>query len=157
MEIKILNEKVKDYGLPQFETSGAAAIDLRAIIEEPICIQPGETVLIPTGIAIWIGTPRLVGLIAPRSGLGHKSGLVLGNGIGVIDSDYQGEIKVSAFNRNHARTKAETLERSVCIHPGDRIAQMLFTYVDRPVFNIVKVFTNESERGEGGFGSTGTK
>lgn len=154
IELKVVNPKVREYGLPEFGTEGAAAIDLRAMIDTPINLYPGERLLIPTGIAMWIKSPYLVGLMYPRSGLGHKKGLILGNGTGVIDSDYQGELNVSAWNRNQrSRHHAPT---PIIIHPGERIAQLVISPIVRPTFNEVEEFSNQSERGEGGFGSTGT-
>ena len=134
-----------DYGTP-----GAAGIDLRACIDQPILLERGgKSVLIPTGIAIHIKDPNFAGFILPRSGMGHKQGLVLGNGTGLIDSDYQGELFVSAWARPQGDLPA------VLINPGERIAQLVFQPVVHAQFNWVTSFEEESERGEGGFGSTG--
>lgn len=136
-----------DYGTP-----GAAGIDLRACIDQPILLERGgKSVLIPTGIAIHIKDPNFAGFILPRSGMGHKQGLVLGNGTGLIDSDYQGELFVSAWARPQGDLPA------VLINPGERIAQLVFQPVVHAQFNWVTSFEEESERGEGGFGSTGIK
>lgn len=136
-----------DYGTP-----GAAGIDLRACIDQPILLERGgKSVLIPTGIAIHIKDPNFAGFILPRSGMGHKQGLVLGNGTGLIDSDYQGELFVSAWARPQGDLPA------VLINPGERIAQLVFQPVVHAEFNWVTSFEDETERGEGGFGSTGTK
>ena len=133
-----------DYGTP-----GAAGIDLRACIDQPILLERGgKSVLIPTGIAIHIKDPNFAGFILPRSGMGHKQGLVLGNGTGLIDSDYQGELFVSAWARPHGE------EPNPIIKPGDRIAQLVFQPIVHAEFNWVSSFEG-SERGEGGFGSTG--
>jgi len=134
-----------DYGTP-----GAAGIDLRACIDQPILLERGgKSVLIPTGVAIHIKDPNFAGFILPRSGMGHKHGLVLGNGTGLIDSDYQGELFVSAWARPQGDLPA------VLINPGERIAQLVFQPVVHAQFNWVTSFEEESERGEGGFGSTG--
>lgn len=134
-----------DYGTP-----GAAGLDLRACIDQPILLERGgKSVLIPTGIAIHIKDPNFAGFILPRSGMGHKHGLVLGNGTGLIDSDYQGELFVSAWARPQGDLPA------VLINPGERIAQLVFQPVVHAQFNWVTSFEEESERGEGGFGSTG--
>jgi len=132
--------------LPAYATSGAAAMDLRACLPEPLTVQPGETVLVPSGIAISIHNPGLVALLVPRSGLGIKHGIVLANTIGVIDSDYQGEIGIGIFNRS---TVAYTIE------PGERICQMMFVPVTQVTLAMVEEFSIESERGAGGFGHTG--
>lgn len=140
--------------IPRRGTAGSAGYDLIAAIREPIVVYPQEpAVLIPTGIKIYINNPLYVGLIFPRSGLGHKKGLVLGNGTGVIDSDYQGEIMVSAWNRNPKWSDTPG-DGSICINPGDRIAQLVFTRIATPKLVEVVAF-DTSERGEKGFGSTG--
>ena len=133
--------------LPEYATSGSAGLDLRAAIDEPIVIQPGETVLIPTGLAIHINDPSLAAILLPRSGLGHKHGIVLGNLVGLIDSDYQGEVMVSCWNRGNS---------AFTIEIGERIAQMVFVPVAQVEFELVDDFA-ATNRGEGGFGSTGTK
>jgi len=132
--------------LPTYATDGAAAMDLRACLNEPKTVQPGETVLIPSGIAIGIHDPGLVALILPRSGLGIKHGIVLANTIGVIDSDYQGEIGIGIHNRG---------KTPYTIEPGERICQMMFVPVVQVALEIVRNFSQESERGAGGFGHTG--
>lgn len=136
-----------DYGTP-----GAAGLDLRACIDQPILLERGGlSVLIPTGIAIHIKDPNYAGFILPRSGMGHKQGLVLGNGTGLIDSDYQGEVFISAWARPQGDLPA------ILINPGERIAQLVFQPVVHAQFNWVTSFEEDSERGEGGFGSTGVK
>lgn len=132
--------------LPDYATEGAAAMDLRACLEKPLNVLPGETVFVPSGIAISIHDPGLVALLVPRSGLGIKHGIVLANTIGVIDSDYQGEIGIGVYNRG---TAAYTIE------PGERICQMIFAPVVQAALAIVNEFSQDSERGAGGFGHTG--
>ena len=146
IQLKILDPRVGDIiPLPTYATPGSAGIDLRVCIDEPLQIAANETVLLPTGIAIYIADPKLAAVILPRSGLGHKHGIVLGNLVGLIDSDYQGELKISCWNRN---------QEHFTINPGDRIAQLVFLPVVRPTLTLVDSFT-ESSRGEGGFGSSG--
>lgn len=146
IQLKILDERIGDtIPLPTYTTHGSAGLDLRVCINEPIQIAPQETVLLPTGLAIYIADPKLAAVILPRSGLGHKNGIVLGNLVGLIDSDYQGELKISCWNRG-----AEYFS----INPGERIAQLVFIPVVQAAFEIVNTFT-ESSRGEGGFGSSG--
>jgi len=142
--LKVLDERILPY-LSGYATPGSAGMDLRACIDAPITLEPGQTELIPTGIAIHIADPGLAALILPRSGLGHKHGIVLGNLVGLIDSDYQGQLMVSCWNRSLV---AFTLQ------PLDRIAQLVFTPVVQAQFMAVNDFAN-SERGAGGFGSTG--
>lgn len=146
IDLKILDIRLKDdrYA-PQYATAGAAGIDLRACIELAVKIHPGETILIPTGIAIHLSDPGLAAMILPRSGLGHKHGIVLGNLVGLIDSDYQGEILVSTWNRGHD---------AFTLNPLDRLAQLVVVPVVQAAFNVVDEFSI-SERGAGGFGSTG--
>ncbi len=147
IDLKILDPRVGDsIPLPHYATDGSAALDMRAVIDEVITVEPGETVLIPTGIAIHINNPSLAAVLLPRSGLGHKHGLVLGNLTGLIDSDYQGQIFISCWNRG---------SKSYEVQPGERIAQMLFVPVAQVQFNVVEDF-DESERGAGGFGHSGT-
>jgi dUTP pyrophosphatase len=148
IDVKILDPRLRDASgqyAPQYATAGAAGLDLRACIEVPVKIHPGETQLIPTGIAIHLGDPGLAALILPRSGLGHKHGIVLGNLVGLIDSDYQGEIFISTWNRG---------KESFTLNPLDRLAQLVIVPVLQVAFNIVDDFA-VSDRGAGGFGSTG--
>jgi len=148
IDLKILDPRVgKQFPLPQYATPGSAGLDLRACIDETLTIHPGETHLIPTGLAIHIGDTNIAATILPRSGLGHKHGIVLGNLIGLIDSDYQGELMVSVWNRGN---------EIFSIEPGDRIAQLVFVPVIQAQFNLVSEFM-QSERGEGGFGHSGQK
>ena len=147
IETKIMNPLMgSSIPLPAYATSGSAAMDLRACLTEPLTVQPGETVMIPSGIAISIHDPSLVALLLPRSGLGIKHGIVLANTVGVIDSDYQGEIGIGIFNRGKA---AYTIE------PGERICQMMFVPVTQAALSIVEEFSMDSARGAGGFGHTG--
>ncbi|WP_455380132.1 dUTP diphosphatase [Acidihalobacter prosperus] len=144
--LKILNSRIgTDFPLPDYATPGSAGLDLRACLEVPVQLEPGQTHLIPTGIAIHISDPSLAATLLPRSGLGHKHGIVLGNLIGLIDSDYQGEIMVSCWNRG-----ADIFT----IQPGERIAQMVFVPVVQAHFELVDSFEN-SDRGTGGFGHSG--
>jgi len=144
--LKILNPQLgNEIPLPTFATDGSAGLDLRACLDKQIQLAPGETILIPTGFAIHMGDPSLAAMILPRSGLGHKHGIVLGNLVGLIDSDYQGEIMVSVWNRGIDQFS---------IAPGERIAQMVFVPVVQAQLEVVDSF-EESARGEGGFGSTG--
>lgn len=144
MDVRILDARLHDTP-PVYGTAGAAGLDLRACLDAPLTLKPGETVLVPSGIAIHLADPGLAAMILPRSGLGHKHGIVLGNLVGLIDSDYQGEIKVSLWNRS---------EMAFEISPLDRIAQLVVFPVLQVSMNIVDAFT-ESHRAEGGFGSTG--
>lgn len=146
IQLKILDSRIgESIPLPTYATDGSAGLDLRVCINEPIQIAPQETVLLPTGISIYIGDPKLAAVILPRSGLGHKNGIVLGNLVGLIDSDYQGELKISCWNRS---------SEHFTINPGERIAQLVFIPVVQAAFELVNEFT-ESSRGEGGFGSSG--
>lgn len=146
IQLKILDSRVgKEFPLPQYTTEGSAGLDLRACINEPKQLAPGDAQLIATGIAIHIKDPQLAATILPRSGLGHKHGIVLGNLIGLIDSDYQGELLISCWNRGHDH---------FTIQPGDRIAQLVFVPVVRVEFDLVAEF-NASQRGTGGFGHSG--
>lgn len=144
IDLKILDPRMKDQ-LPAYGTPGSAGLDLRACLDEAIIIQPGETVLIPTGLAIHIGDPAYAAMILPRSGMGHKNGIVLGNLVGLIDSDYQGQLMISTWNRG---------QNAFTLNPMERLAQLIIVPVLQVGFNIVEEF-GESERGEGGFGSTG--
>jgi dUTP pyrophosphatase len=149
VEFKIIDPRLgNEIPLPHYATEGSAGMDLRACIEQPVTLHPGQTELIGTGIAIWLKDPSFVGIVVPRSGLGYKHGIVLGNLMGVIDSDYQGEIKVPLWNRSN---KPYTVE------VGERIAQYMVMPVLHPELTQVEVFSDASARGEGGFGSTGTK
>ena len=144
VELKILRPEIADR-LPAYATSGSAGLDLRACNAAPLTVQPGETVLIPTGIAVHLADPVYAALILPRSGLGHKNGIVLGNLVGLIDSDYQGELQVSLWNRSG---------EAFTVQPFERVAQMVIVPVVQAAFKVVDEFA-ASERGEGGFGSTG--
>ncbi|MDD3380029.1 MAG: dUTP diphosphatase [Rugosibacter sp.] len=149
VDLKILDARLKAPSsgyLPSYATPGSAGVDLRACIDVAMKIHPGETMLVPAGIAVHIADPGLAAVILPRSGLGHKHGIVLGNLVGLIDSDYQGELFVSTWNRGH---------ETFTINPMDRLAQLVFVPVVQVSFNLVEAF-DESERGQGGFGSTGT-
>ena len=146
VQLKILDERIADtFPLPEYATDGSAGMDLRACLDEHIRIEPGEAQLVPTGIAIHISDPELAAIILPRSGLGHKKGVVLGNLVGLIDSDYQGQLMVSVWNRS---------KNNVVIEPGDRIAQLLFVPIRRVSFDVVDEF-EKSKRSDGGFGHTG--
>ena len=146
VELKILNARIgTDFPLPKRATAGSAGLDLRACLDAPLDLDPGDTKLIPTGIAIHLNDPQLAAVIIPRSGLGHKHGIVLGNLVGLIDSDYQGQLMVSCWNRGR-----EAFE----VKPMERIAQLVIVPVLQVQFNRVKEF-EQSERGAGGFGSTG--
>jgi len=149
VEIKILDAKINEWGLPNYATSGSSGLDLRACIDEPIPLWPEQTILIPTGISIHIKDKGLAAILLPKSGLGHKHGIVLGNLVGLIDSDYQGQVYVSCWNRN-----ASGNHGPFEIKPGDWIAQMAFVKMPQVQFKLVSEFT-KSERGEGGFGSSG--
>jgi dUTP pyrophosphatase len=149
IELRVLDGRVYEWGLPKFQTDMAGAADLFACLAEPISIAAGDpAVLVPTGIAIHIGDPGYAAMVLPRSGLGHKQGLVLGNLVGLIDADYTGPLMVSLWNRS---TKAEP----IIVNPGDRIAQLLFVPINRPEFRVVSQFSVDTKRGAGGFGSTG--
>ena len=144
IDIKVLDPRMKEQ-LPAYATSGSAGLDLRACIAEPVTIEPGSTHLIPTGLAIHIADPGYAAMILPRSGLGHKHGIVLGNLVGLIDSDYQGELMVSTWNRGST---------AFVLNPMERLAQLVIVPVLQVAFNVVDSF-DASVRGEGGFGSTG--
>lgn len=149
VQVKILNPKIGQdpaFPLPTRATDGSAGIDLRACIDAPITIKAGETKLIGTGLSIYIADPNFAGLILPRSGLGHKHGIVLGNLVGLIDADYQGELMVSVWNRSST---------DFVLEPAERMAQYVVVPVVRPSFEIVDEFTDVSARGAGGFGSSG--
>lgn len=144
IDLKVLDPRVADF-LPAYATPGSAGLDLRACLDEPLVLQPGQTALIPTGLAMHIADPGLAALILPRSGLGHKHGIVLGNLVGLIDSDYQGQLMVSCWNRGY---------EPFTVQPFERIAQMVIVPVVQARFRRVEEF-GTSTRGEGGFGSTG--
>lgn len=144
IDLKILDPRMQEL-LPAYGTPGSAGLDLRACIDAPLTIEPGQTVLVPTGLAIHIGDPGYAAMILPRSGLGHKNGIVLGNLVGLIDSDYQGQLMVSTWNRSHT---------TFTLQPMDRLAQLVIVPVLQVGFNVVEEFAS-SERGAGGFGSTG--
>ena len=148
LQAKILDPRIgTEFPLPQYATPGSAGLDLRAMLEQDIVIKPGETVLIPTGLSVYIGDPNLAALILPRSGMGHKHGIVLGNLVGLIDSDYQGELMVSCWNRGNS---------AFTINIGERIAQLVLVPVVQAHFDIVEAF-DESQRGAGGFGHSGSQ
>ncbi len=147
ISLKILDPRVGDtIPLPHYATEGSAGLDMRACIDEVLSVAPGETHLVPTGIAIHVADPSLAAVLLPRSGLGHKHGLVLGNLTGLIDSDYQGQVFISCWNRG---------TKTYDIQPGERIAQMVFVPVEQVQFKVVEDFA-DSERGAGGFGHSGT-
>lgn len=146
VQLKVLDDRLgREFPLPDYATPGSAGIDLRACVDEPVTLNPGDTRLIPTGIAVHIEDPGLAATILPRSGLGHKHGVVLGNLVGLIDSDYQGQVFISCWNRG-----AEPFT----VEAGARLAQMVFLPVVQADFELVEEFT-ESQRGSGGFGHTG--
>jgi len=146
IDVKILDRRIgSQFPLPTYATPGSAGLDLRACLDNALVLSPGETTLIPTGLAVHIADPALAVVILPRSGLGHKHGIVLGNLVGLIDSDYQGPLMVSVWNRG---------QQAFTIEPGERIAQMVFVPIAQVDFTIVEDFTL-SERGEGGFGHSG--
>jgi dUTP pyrophosphatase len=145
LDIKILDPRLKDQ-MPAYATSGSAGLDLRACIEAPLTLHPGETVLVPSGLAIHLADPGLAAIVIPRSGLGHKHGIVLGNLVGLIDSDYQGQVFVSCWNRGR---------EPFALNPMERIAQLVVVPVMQVKLNVVDSF-EESARGAGGFGSTGS-
>ena len=147
IELKILDPRIGDtIPLPHYATAGSAGLDMRACIDEALTVDPGETVLVPTGLAIHVADPALAAVLLPRSGLGHKHGLVLGNLTGLIDSDYQGQVFVSCWNRS---------SKSYEIQPAERIAQMVFVPVEQVEFKVVDEF-DSSDRGAGGFGHSGS-
>lgn len=148
LQAKILDPRIgTEFPLPQYATPGSAGLDLRAMLEQDIVIKPGETVLIPTGLSVYIGDPNLAALILPRSGMGHKHGIVLGNLVGLIDSDYQGPLMVSCWNRGQS---------DFTMTVGERLAQLVLVPVVQAHFEMVEEFV-ETERGAGGFGHTGTQ
>ena len=151
VELKILDPRLAGWGFPSWGSSLAAGLDLHACIDRPLVLEPQKpAVLISAGIAFRIGTPNWCALLLPRSGLGHKEGLVLGNTVGVIDADYEGPGLISAWNRNPTG-------KGIRVRPGDRVAQLVFTRVARPKFAIVSAFSTQGGRHEDGFGSTGVE
>lgn len=149
VEIRVLDARLHDWGLPDYQSDLAAGIDLVACLDAPLSVAPqAPAQLVPTGLAMHMDAAGMCALIVPRSGLGHKRGLVLGNGTGVIDADYMAQVFVSVWNRNPAGD-------AIVITPGERMAQMLFVPIVRPQFRVVEAFSRHSRRGEGGFGSTG--
>lgn len=144
IDVKILDQRLREH-LPHYATAGAAGLDLRACLDAPLSLHPGETTLVPSGLAIHLADPGLAAMILPRSGLGHKHGIVLGNLVGLIDSDYQGQIFVSVWNRGR---------ETFTVQPMERIAQLVVVPVVQVGLNVVEEFAS-SDRGEGGFGSTG--
>ena len=150
VELKILDDRLHQWGLPQYQTEMSAGIDLHACIAEPLVLQPqAPPVLIPSGIALLMNDPHMVAFLLARSGLGHKKGLVLGQAVGTIDADYTNEIFISAWLRTTPGSEPLT------VMPGDRIAQLVFLPILRPAFNVVSDFSSSTARGLGGFGSTG--
>ncbi len=146
LQYRLLDPRLgRDFPLPEYATTGSAGLDLRAMVEAPLTLEPGDTTLLPTGLAIYIADPAYAGLILPRSGLGHKHGIVLGNLVGLIDSDYQGQLMVSCWNRGRD---------SFTVEPGERIAQLVVVPVMQVALRQVEAFT-DTERGEGGFGHSG--
>ena len=148
VEVKLLDPRFGDtWPLPAYATDASAGLDLRAAIESPLVLEPGDTALVPSGISLYLGDPQLCAVVLPRSGLGHRHGIVLGNGTGLIDADYQGPLLISVWNRGHA---------AFTIEPGDRIAQLVVLPVVRVSLQVVDTFA-DSARGAGGFGHTGVR
>ena len=146
IQLKILDQRIRgEFGLPHYATEGSAGLDLRACLDSALTLEPGETQLVPSGIAIHINDASLAAVLLPRSGMGHKHGIVLGNLVGLIDSDYQGQVYISCWNRG---------QNPFTVEPGDRIAQMVFVPIIQAKFDVVDEF-NKSERAGGGFGHTG--
>ncbi len=146
LQVKILNPKIgREIPLPHYATTGSAGMDLRVCIDHSFSINPGESTLLPTGLAIYIADPKLAAMILPRSGLGHRHGIILGNSVGLIDSDYQGELKISCWNRS---------QESFIIEPGMRVAQLVLVPIVQAGMEVVDTF-DASVRGEGGFGHSG--
>ena len=146
LQVRVLDPRIcSEFPMPQYATSGSAGIDLRACVDAPLELRPGDTQLIPSGIAIYLADPTLAAIVLPRSGLGHKHGIVLGNLVGLIDSDYQGQVFVSCWNRG---------QPTVTIQPGERIAQLVVVPVVQVEFDVVNEFV-ATDRGAGGFGSSG--
>jgi dUTP pyrophosphatase len=150
IEVRVLDERLREWGLPRYQSEMAAAVDLFACLDAPLALEAAAPAqLIPSGIALHIGDPNVAAIVVPRSGLGHRKGLVLGNLVGVIDADYLGPLMISVWNRCPAGSEP------IVIEPGERIAQMLFVPVLRPAFRVVAEFSKTTRRGTGGFGSTG--
>ncbi|HSK41466.1 MAG TPA: dUTP diphosphatase [Arenibaculum sp.] len=150
VQVKVLDSRLHDWGLPRYQTDLAAGIDLHACLGEPVVLQPqAPALLVPTGLAILMNDPHMAGFILARSGLGHKKGLVLGQAVGTLDADYAAQVYVSAWLRNPPGSEP------VVIEPGDRIAQLVFVPILRPRFRVVEEFSTTTRRGGGGFGSTG--
>ena len=148
LQVKILDKRFgQEWPLPDYATAASAALDLRAAVDAPLTVQPGETVLVPSGLSIYLEDPGLCAVVLPRSGLGHKHGIVLGNGTGLIDADYQGPLMISVWNRSNA---------AFTIEAGDRVAQLVVLPMVRVTLNVVDAFET-SARGEGGFGHTGVR
>lgn len=147
VDLKILDDRLREH-LPTYATAGSAGLDLRACLDVPTDIEPGQTILVPTGLSIHIADPGYAAMILPRSGMGHKHGIVLGNLVGLIDSDYQGPLMVSTWNRGKSTFRLE---------PMERLAQLVIVPVVQAQFRVVDSFESESDRGAGGFGSTGSK
>lgn len=148
LQVKILDKRFgREWPLPDYATAASAALDLRAAVDAPLTVQPGETVLVPSGLSIYLEDPGLCAVVLPRSGLGHKHGIVLGNGTGLIDADYQGPLMISVWNRSNA---------AFTIEAGDRVAQLVVLPIVRVTLNVVDAFET-SARGEGGFGHTGVR
>ena len=149
VELRILDARLREWGFPHYGSSLAAGLDLHAVLDAPIEIAPqAPAVLIPAGIAFRIGDPDWCALVLPRSGLGHRQGLVLGNAVGLIDADYEGQLLISVWNRNPSGAP-------IRVEPGDRVAQLVFTRISRPEFSVVEAFSESGARQSGGFGSTG--
>lgn len=151
VEVRVIDPRLHQWGLPRYQSEQAAALDLRACLDNPLILHPqAPAQLIPSGIAVYIGHDHVAAMVLPRSGLGHKQGLVLGNSVGLIDADYTAEVLISAWNRSAPGSQP------IVITPGERIAQLLFVPVVRPALTLVESFSAETVRGSGGFGSTGT-
>ena len=146
VQLKILDSRVSSAQLPQYATSSSAGLDLRALLDAPLTLSPGQTVMLETGIAIYLADPNYAAMILPRSGLGHRHGVVLGNLVGLVDADYQGPLKISCWHRG---------TEPYVIQPGERIAQLVIVPVVQATFQLVTEFDAKSERGQGGFGHTG--
>lgn len=152
IEVKILDQRIHEWGMPSYKTELSAGIDLYACCDEPIAIYPNQkAILVPTGLSVNMDTTEFFGAIVPRSGTGHKQGIIMGNTIGIIDADYQGQMFLSLWCRSNGATSIDP----IWIQPGDRLAQLIFVPVVRPAFKVVDDFSSSTIRGSGGFGSTG--